>query len=295
MTLLVFYHHRYVAPLAVLFVSLTVSILGHSCAIHYWNSFRHNRLSVSWVVSSQQLQLVFTVLLMALIENLLPPAAPSHPAPQTWGHLLGRGVPGLVTCLHNAVNDTGNSTTRSHQWFRPQLESALQVLAQLHSVTSDGDAEDEQQEDLAPSSQGKEHRRPHSAGNLVEQAAASSSSSHRAGRPPLAETTANNKLGLKVRTHPFALSLPFPFACSCHQAWQKALQLPCLRARARILMCAANLQSAASSCSTHCRHSFNTQLVSSPFVPPVAGVDQQDVAKKYVQQVAYCICVQQQM
>lgn len=76
------------------------------------------------------------------------------------------------------------------------------MLAQLHGVTSDGDAEDEQQEDMAVSSQGKEHRRPHSAGNLVEQAAASSSgSSHRAGRPPLAETTANNKLGLKVHIH----------------------------------------------------------------------------------------------
>lgn len=79
-----------------------------------------------------------------------------------------------------------------------------QVLAQLHGVTSDGDAEEEQQEDLPPS-QGKEHRRPHSAGNMVEQAAtsSSSSSSHRAGRPPLAETTANNKLGLKVRMHSF--------------------------------------------------------------------------------------------
>ena len=86
---------------------------------------------------------------------------------------------------------------------------ALQVLAQLHGVTSDGDAEDEQQEDLAPSSQGKEHRRPHSAGNLAEQAAtSSSSSSHRTGRPPLAETTANNKLGLKVHIHLFTPSLP---------------------------------------------------------------------------------------
>lgn len=82
-----------------------------------------------------------------------------------------------------------------------------QVLAQLHGVTSDGDVEDEQQEDVPPTSQGKEHRRPHSAGNLADQAAVSSTStsnSHRSGRPPLAETTANNKLGLKVQcsTHP---------------------------------------------------------------------------------------------
>lgn len=93
--------------------------------------------------------------------------------------------------------------------------SALQVLAQLHGVTSDGDAEDEQQEDALPSSQGKEHRRPHSAGNLVEQATTSnsnSSSSHRAGRPPLAETTANNKLGLKVCISSLTHSLTQPLA-----------------------------------------------------------------------------------
>ena len=61
----------------------------------------------------------------------------------------------------------------------------------------DGDAD--HQEDAQ---QGlREHGRPKSANNLVEQAAGhTATASHRAGRPPLAETTSTNRHGFKVRT-----------------------------------------------------------------------------------------------
>lgn len=74
----------------------------------------------------------------------------------------------------------------------------MQVLAQLHGIPAEEDGEEEQQEDVPSGSRSLEHRRPRSAGNLAEQASNSSAASHKTGRPPLAETTVNNKLGLKV-------------------------------------------------------------------------------------------------
>lgn len=58
--------------------------------------------------------------------------------------------------------------------------------------------QEDQQEDAQSSSRGHDHRRPKSAGNLSEQAGMANGA-HKSGRPPLAETTANNKIGLKVR------------------------------------------------------------------------------------------------
>ena len=77
-----------------------------------------------------------------------------------------------------------------------QLLFALQVLAQLHGAPAEEGEEDEQQEDVQPGTRGQEHRRPKSGGNL--EASSSNTVPHKIGRPPLAETTANNKLGLKV-------------------------------------------------------------------------------------------------
>ena len=73
----------------------------------------------------------------------------------------------------------------------------LQVLAQLHGLPTEDGAQEEGQEDLQASSQGQDHRRPKSAGNPPSHAAASNGA-QKSGRPPLAETTANNKIGLKV-------------------------------------------------------------------------------------------------
>lgn len=77
-----------------------------------------------------------------------------------------------------------------------QLLFALQVLAQLHGAPAEEGEEDEQQEDVQPGTRGQEHRRPKSGGN--PEASSSNTVPHKIGRPPLAETTANNKLGLKV-------------------------------------------------------------------------------------------------
>ena len=70
------------------------------------------------------------------------------------------------------------------------------MLAQLHGIPAEEDEQEEQQEDAQGSAGSQEHRRPRSAGHLIEPS--SSTSTHKIGRPPLAETTANNKLGLKV-------------------------------------------------------------------------------------------------
>jgi len=74
-----------------------------------------------------------------------------------------------------------------------------QVLAQLHGIPAEEDEQDEQQEDAQGIAGSQEHRRPRSAGHLTEPS--SSTSTHKIGRPPLAETTANNKLGLKVSVY----------------------------------------------------------------------------------------------
>lgn len=74
----------------------------------------------------------------------------------------------------------------------------LQVLAQLHGLPTEDGVQEEGQEDVQASSQGQDHRRPKSAGNPASHAAASSNGTQKCGRPPLAETTANNKIGLKV-------------------------------------------------------------------------------------------------
>ena len=79
-----------------------------------------------------------------------------------------------------------------------------QVLAQLHGVPAEEDEQDEQQEDAQGAAGSQEHRRPRSAGHLTEPS--SSTSTHKIGRPPLAETTANNKLGLKVPVHCVVIS-----------------------------------------------------------------------------------------
>ena len=177
---------------------------------------------------------------------------------------------------------------------------ALQVLAQLHGVTSDGDVEDEQQEDALPSNQGKEHRRPHSAGNLVEQATTSnshsSSSSHRAGRPPLAETTANNKLGLKVclysltphsLTHSFTCPYIFASQVSSQVCGHLPLHLPhsmattLVQAVACRFTCATGLLPAASAC---------VATTPSPLCPVlVLHVDQQDSLAGLRSQITCCI------
>ena len=79
-----------------------------------------------------------------------------------------------------------------------------QVLAQLHGIPAEEDEQDEQQEDVPGIAGSQEHRRPRSAGHLTEPS--SSTSTHKIGRPPLAETTANNKLGLKVPVHCIVIS-----------------------------------------------------------------------------------------
>ena len=73
------------------------------------------------------------------------------------------------------------------------------MLAQLHGIPAEEDEQDEQQEDAQGTAGSQEHRRPRSAGHPTEPS--SSTSTHKIGRPPLAETTANNKLGLKVHVH----------------------------------------------------------------------------------------------
>jgi len=79
-----------------------------------------------------------------------------------------------------------------------------QVLAQLHGIPAEEDEQDEQQEDAQGIAGSQEHRRPRSAGHLTEPS--SSTSTHKIGRPPLAETTANNKLGLKVSVYGIVIS-----------------------------------------------------------------------------------------
>ncbi len=79
-----------------------------------------------------------------------------------------------------------------------------QVLAQLHGIPAEEDEQDEQQEDAQGTAGSQDHRRPRSAGHLTEPS--SSTSTHKIGRPPLAETTATNKLGLKVPVHGIVMS-----------------------------------------------------------------------------------------
>ena len=77
--------------------------------------------------------------------------------------------------------------------------SVPQVLSQLHGIPAEGEGADEQQEEQQPSSRMADlKQRSKSNGSLSDQATASAS--HRTGRPPLAETTVNNKPGLKVRS-----------------------------------------------------------------------------------------------
>ena len=83
----------------------------------------------------------------------------------------------------------------------------LQVLSQMHGVPAEEDDDlGQQQGEGQAGPRTHDHRRPGSAGNLVDQGANQTAvATHRSGRPPLAETTANNKLGLKVR-RPLQLS-----------------------------------------------------------------------------------------
>lgn len=106
----------------------------------------------------------------------------------------------------------------SSQLRNPSCPAAClsQVLAQLHGVPAEEDEQHEQQEDVQPIMRSQEHRRPRSAGHPAE--AASSSAPHKIGRPPLAETTANNKLGLKVCSSSllaWLLGCEHAVVCSC--------------------------------------------------------------------------------
>lgn len=90
----------------------------------------------------------------------------------------------------------------------------MQVLAQLHGLSSEDGIQEDGHEDAQPSSRGNDHRRPKSAGNLADHAAGTTNNSQKSGRPPLAETTANNKIGLKVeRCHQLSQRLVH----TCHK------------------------------------------------------------------------------
>lgn len=99
-----------------------------------------------------------------------------------------RMIRDLVDCEHAYINT-------DHPQFIGGNRALSQVLAQLHGIPAEEDEQDEQQEDAQGTAGSQEHRRPRSAGHPTEPS--SSTSTHKIGRPPLAETTANNKLGLK--------------------------------------------------------------------------------------------------
>ena len=73
----------------------------------------------------------------------------------------------------------------------------------MHGVPAEEDGDlDQQQEESQAGPRTQDHRRPKSAGNLVEQAANHTIvPSHRSGRPPCADTTANNILGPSVNSY----------------------------------------------------------------------------------------------
>ena len=103
------------------------------------------------------------------------------------------------------------------------LRIVFQVLFQMHGAPAeeqDGDAD--HQEDAQ---QGlREHGRPKSGINLVEQATGhTATASHRGGRPPLAETTSTNRHGFKVRT---LLLLPVSVAQLGHACLHRMCKRP---------------------------------------------------------------------